>query len=90
MARTYKDLTDHAVDRVTDGREESYAQDRARRVRHMEAGGRLVRHIGKWSNPHGCAALECGWCAENRRHAVAKAELAAEQELEEWRGETEA
>ena len=43
MARTYKDLTDHAVDRVTGGREESYAQDRARRVRHMEAGGKLVR-----------------------------------------------
>lgn len=34
MARTYKDLSDHAVDRVTGGREESYAQDRARRVRH--------------------------------------------------------
>ena len=90
MARTYKDLTDHDVDRVTGGREESYAQDRARRVRHMEAGGRLVSRIGKWSNPQGCAAPECGWCAENRRHAAAKAELAAEQELEEWRGEAEA
>lgn len=43
MARTYKDLSDHAVDRVTGGREESYAQDRARRVRHMKAGGRLAR-----------------------------------------------
>ena len=90
MARTYKDLTDHAVDRVTGGREESYAQDRARRVRHMEAGGRLARRIGKWGNPHGCTAPECGWCAENRRHAVAKAELAAEQRMEDWHGETEA
>lgn len=26
MARTYKDLTDHAVDRVTGGREEGYAE----------------------------------------------------------------
>lgn len=47
MARTYKDLSDHAVDRVTGGREESYAQDRARRVRHMKAGGRLARRIGQ-------------------------------------------
>lgn len=90
MARTYKDLSDHAVDRVTGGREESYTQDRARRVRHMEAGGKLVRRIGKWGNPHGCAAPECGWCAENRRHAAAKAELAAEQRMEDWHGETKA
>ena len=90
MARTYKDLSDHAVDRVTGGREESSAPDRARRVRHMEAGGRLVRRIGKWGNPHGCAALECDWCAENRRHAAAKAELAAEQRMEDWRDGEEA
>ena len=56
----------------------------------MEAGGKLVRRIGKWSNPHGCAAPECGWCAENRRHAVAKAELAAEQRMEDWRDGEEA
>ncbi len=90
MARTYKDLTDHAVDRVTGGREESYAQDRARRVRHMEAGGKLVRRIGKWSNPPGCAGPEGGWCAENRRHAAAKAELAVEQRMEDWRDGEEA
>lgn len=60
MARTYKDLSDHAVDRVTGGAEEDYARGHARRVRHMEAGGRLARRIGKWSNPHGCAAPECG------------------------------
>lgn len=46
MARTYKDLTDHAVDRVTGSAEEDYARGHARRVRHMEAGGRLVRRIG--------------------------------------------
>lgn len=56
----------------------------------MEAGGKLVRRIGKWGNPHGCAAPECGWCAENRRHAVAKAELAAEQRMEDWRDGEEA
>lgn len=43
MARTYKDLTDHAVDRVTGGAEEDYARGHARRVRHMEAGGRAAR-----------------------------------------------
>lgn len=90
MARTYKDLTDHAVDRVTGGAEEDYARGHARRVRHMEAGGKLVRRIGKWSNPHGCAAPECGWCAENRRHAAAKAELAAEQRMKDWRDGEEA
>ena len=51
MARTYKDLTDHAVDRVTGGAEEDYARGHARRVRHMEAGGKLVRRIGKWEQP---------------------------------------
>ena len=30
MARTYKDLTDHAVDRVTGGAEEDYARGHAR------------------------------------------------------------
>ena len=67
MARTYKDLSDHAVDRVTGGAEEDYARGHARRVRHMEAGGRLAR-----------------------RNAAAKAELAAEQRMEDWHGETEA
>lgn len=90
MARTYKDLSDHAVDRVTGGQEESYAQDRARRVRHMEAGGRLVRRVDQWSNPHGCGSPECGWCLENRRHAAVKAELAAEQRMEDWRDAPEA
>ena len=64
MARTYKDLTDHAVDRVTGGREESYAQDRARRVRHMEAGGKLVRRIGKWGNR--MTRTEAGFACRNR------------------------
>lgn len=46
MARTYKDLTDHAVDRVTGGAEEDYARGHARRVRHMEAGGERPHPIG--------------------------------------------
>lgn len=90
MARTYKDLTDHAVDRVTAApRRITPAATRAASAT-WRPGGKLVRRIGKWSNPHGCAAPECGWCAENRRHAAAKAELAAEQRMEDWRDGEEA
>lgn len=90
MARTYKDLTDNAVERVTGGKEEDYARDRARRVRHMEAGGRLARRIDKWGNPYGCGSPNCEWCAENRRHAAVKAEQAADRKLEDWRDSEEA
>lgn len=90
MARTYKDLSDHAVDRVTGGAGEDYARDHARRLKHMEAGGRLACRVDKWGNPRGCGSPECRWCEENRRHAAAKAELAAGQRLEDWHGRTEA
>ena len=90
MARTYKDLSDGAVERVTGGEEESYARDHARRIRHMKSGGRLARRIDQWGNPHGCAAPECEWCEENRRHAATKAELAAEQRMEDWHGASKA
>lgn len=90
MARTYKDLSDHAITRITGGDEEGYAQSQARRLKHMKSGGRLVRRVDQWGNPHGCGSPNCEWCEENRRHAATKAALAAEQELEDWRGETKA
>lgn len=53
MARTYKDLTDHAVDRVTGGAEEDYARGHARRVSILYNGNGEQRHrmLDHWGDP---------------------------------------